>query len=371
MVLMVLLLNFIFSANAQELALANIDGKFGYINKKGEWVIQPKFKVAKSFSGDLAIAVEGKKWGFIDRKGNWVIEPQFDKAKNFSSGIAVVLKNKRWYYINNTGQEVLQNVTTDKIYDFKNGVAFIKQDDKVGFIDVNGKTIVTPKFTKIKKFRNGYAKVLENDKWGLVDAKGNYFVKPVYTALGNVYKGIVVARKGEVNGIIVNGVFKAITGAQKIWDFSKEGKITYAKKDDKIGFINAQGKWVIAPKYDKVRAFSDGLAPVCVAKKWGYINEIGEEVITLQYRDAEVFSKDGLAPVKSAKLWGFINRKGEDVIAQKYVITTGGLSLFKKNVEKGFINGLARVKYKKTWGFINTKGEVLNNTWFIRLEDFK
>jgi len=53
------------------------------------------------------------------------------------------------------------------------------------------------------------------------------------------------------------------------------------------------------------------------------------------------------------------------------VITTGGMSLFKKNVEKGFINGLARVKYKKKWGFINTKGELLNNTWFVNLEDFK
>jgi hypothetical protein len=84
-----------------------------------------------------------------------------------------------------------------------------------------------------------------------------------------------------------------------------------------------------------------------------------------------LFSDDGLAPIKSAKLWGFIDKSGKEVIPQKYVITTGGLSLFKKNVEKGFINGLARVKYKKTWGFINTKGELLNDTWFINLEDFK
>jgi len=357
--------------NAQELALANKDGKFGYITKTGDWKIQPTFKKAHSFSGDYAIAFEGKKVGFINRKGEWVIEPIFDKAKNFDSGVAVVLKNKRWFYVNTKGEEILTDVTTDKIFDFKNGVAFIKQDNLIGMIDVAGNVILAPKFLKIKKFQNGYAKVQENEQWGLIDIKGEYFVKPVYDAISNVYDGNVIAKKGEAHGLIIAGEFKAVDGAQKIWDFSRNKNNTYAKKDDKVGFIDSKGNWIVEPTYDKVRGFKNGLAPVCKAKKWGYINETGEVVIPLEYRDAELFSNDGLAPVKSAKLWGFIDRSGKEVIAQKYVITTGGLSLFKKNVEKGFINGLARVKYKKTWGFINTKGELLNDTWFINLEDFK
>jgi hypothetical protein len=171
--------------------------------------------------------------------------------------------------------------------------------------------------------------------------------------------------------LIISGEFKAIDGAQKIWDFSRNNDITYVKKNDKVGFVNSNGDWIVEPIYDKVKSFKNGLAPVCKEKKWGYINKTGTVVISLQYRDAELFSNDGLAPVKSEKLWGFINSEGKEVIAQKYIITTGGLSLFKKNVEKGFINGLARVKHKKTWGFINTNGELLNNTWFVNLEDFK
>ena len=361
----------VFAINAQELALANKDGKFGYITKTGEWHIQPKFKVAKSFSGDFAIALEGKKVGFINRKGEWVIQPTYDKAKDFDSGNAVVLKDKRWFYINTKGEEVLTGVTTDKIYDFKDGIAFIKQGDKIGLIDASGTVVTAPRFPKIKKFQNGYAKVFENEKWGLIDTKGNYFVKPEYSGISNVFNGNVVAKKGELHGVLVSGKFKVVSGAQKIWDFSKNSSITYAKKDDKIGFIDVKGNWIIEPVYDKVRGFKNGLAPVCKDKKWGYVNEAGEVVIPLEYRDAEVFSNDGLAPVKSVKLWGFVNRKGEQVIEQKYVITTGGMSLFKKNVEKGFINGLARVKYKKKWGFINTKGELLSNTWFVNLEDFK
>jgi len=360
-----------FTINAQDLALAKKDGKFGYITKTGEWHIQPKFKVAKSFHGDFAIALEGKKAGFINRKGDWVIQPTFDRVKNFDSGIAVVLKNKRWFYISVSGEEVLTDVVTDKIYDFKNGVAFIRQDDLIGLIDVAGKVIVEPKFLKIKKFINGYAKIQETGKWGLIDVKGQYFVKPVYDAISNVYGGNVTAKKGEIHGLIVAGEFKGVEGAQKIWDFSRNNKITHAKKNDKIGFIDSKGNWIVEPVYDKVRSFKNGLAPVCKEKKWGYIDLTGKVVIPLKYRDAELFSNDGLAPVKSSKLWGFIDKEGKEVIEQKYVITTGGFSLFQKNIEKGFINGLARVKYKKTWGFINTKGELLNNTWFINLEDFK
>jgi len=361
----------VFTVSAQELALANKDGKFGYITKTGEWHIQPKFKRAHSFSGDYAIAFEGKKVGFINRKGEWVIQPTFDKVKNFDSGVAVVLKSKKWFYINTKGEEVLANVTTDKIYDFNNGVAFIRQDKLIGLIDVAGKVIVAPKYLKIKKFVNGYAKVQENGLWGLIDVKGQYFVKPQYNAISNVYGKNITAKKGEANGLIIAGEFKAMEGIQKIWDFSRNERITYAKMNDKVGFIDSKGNWVVEPTYDKVRGFENGLAPVCKAKKWGYINETGEVVIPLKYRDAELFSKEGLAPIKSEKLWGFIDKSGKEVIAQKYVITTGGLSLFKKNIEKGFINGLARVKYKKTWGFINTKGELLNNIWFINLEDFK
>ena len=47
-IIFILVLFFQFS-NAQELALVRKDGKFGYINKTGEFAIQPKFKVAKTF----------------------------------------------------------------------------------------------------------------------------------------------------------------------------------------------------------------------------------------------------------------------------------------------------------------------------------
>ena len=92
--LMLLMVQF---ANAQELALVKKDGKFGYISKTGEFVIQPKFKVAKNFSEGLAAAEDNKKWGFINPKGDWVISATYDDAKYFNDGICVVAKDKKWF----------------------------------------------------------------------------------------------------------------------------------------------------------------------------------------------------------------------------------------------------------------------------------
>lgn len=369
--LLILLMSFL-SGFSQELALARQDGKFGYITKDGEWRIQPTFKVAKNFSGELAEAMnDKKKWGFINRKGEWKIEPSFDKTKAFNSGVAMVLDSKQWIYINEKGEKILSNITSDKLYDFKDGFALYREGDFVGFINTDGKIVIAPKFQKAFNFENGYAKVRENDKWGLIDESGNYFVKTEYDGISNFLNGQVVGNKGDVYGLIVDGEFKEVSGAQKIWDFSVNGENTYAKMNDKIGFIDNKGNWIIEPTYDKVRAFKNGLAPVMKDKKWGYINVSGELKIPFEYRDAEVFSSDGLAPVKIDKLWGFINAEGKLIIEDKYVITAGGFSIFQKNNQKGFYEGLARVKKEKTWVYLNTKGEILNNLTFENLELFK
>src|SRR5690606_7376072 len=185
--------------------------------------------------------------------------------------------------------------------------------------------------------------------------------------------------KGDSFGVLNNGTFITAPGVDKIWDFTEESLLTYARSDGKIGFINGKGEWVIQPAYDKARAFTYGLAPVYEDKKWGYINEKGEKIVDFIYRDAETFSENGLAPVKEKKLWGFIDTSGKVVIPMEYDIISGnipnryirGLSnLFNIFEGKGFYSGLARVKKDKQWGFINEKGQIVGK-WHQNAEAFE
>ena len=62
---------------------------------------------------------------------------------------------------------------------------------------------------------------------------------------------------------------------------------------------------IVAPKYQEVGGFSDGLAAVKQNGKWGYIDENGKTVIKAQFDFANSFS-EGIAVV------GFINEENSD-----------------------------------------------------------
>lgn len=372
-----------FTANvtAQVQALARVNHKrdFGFINKKGEMVIPAKFDKAGDFSDGLAAAYDGG-WGYIDPSGAWAIQPQFDKAKSFDHGVALVEKDGAWMYIDKSGKK-LNIAKGDKLYDFHEGVAFVRKGDLVGLMNTQGTMIAAPEFKKITAFHHGYARILsQSDQWGIIDNKGNIVVEPKYDDIGPYIGKIAWVRNEGQLGLVTGNNYTEID-AVKIWDFSQEGTLTYAKKDDLIGFMNKKGEWVIPPTFEKAKGFSNGLAPAYADGKWGYVDIAGEFVIEPQYEDAEIFSKGGLAPVRIDGDWGFINTKGDLVIEAKYEISIGGsggfgfMKAIAKDIlnisnQKGFVNGVARVGYKRDFAYIDQEGKVLGDTWYDRAEPF-
>ena len=53
-------------------AVQDKHGKWGYINDKQDWVIEPRFEEAKDFQNGRAGAKLNGKWGFINKKGDWL-----------------------------------------------------------------------------------------------------------------------------------------------------------------------------------------------------------------------------------------------------------------------------------------------------------
>ena len=362
--LLVLALQFAYS---QELALVRKDGKFGYITKEGSFAIAPKFSAAKNFSDGLAAAEEKGKWGFIDTKGEWVIAPTFDNAKYFDSGICIVQIKTDWKYINKKGEIQTEAPSTDKLFDFENGIAFFRQVNKVGLINNKFEVVLNPTYDVIRSFEGNYARCAKNGKWGIIDTTGKEVVESIYDEIGTFARNTTWAKKGKVYGIIHDGKFIEIPDADELFNFGPQDFVP-AKKDGKIGFVDFEGKWIIRPRFEKVKAFSKDLAPATINGKWGYINTIGAFVIAPSYSDAEVFSEEGLAPVKTDS-WGFIDQTGKMVIAERYDISVALFGMF-SNQQKGFIDGLARVKLSGKWGFLKPDGSVLGE-WFQNAEPFQ
>ena len=54
-----------------------VKGRYGFIDKKGNLVIEPKYRRVLTFSEGLAgVDVKEHQWGFINKNGEIVIKPE-------------------------------------------------------------------------------------------------------------------------------------------------------------------------------------------------------------------------------------------------------------------------------------------------------
>ena len=91
--------------------------------------------------------------------------------------------------------------------------------------------------------------------------------------------------------------------------------------DGKWGFINEEHRIVIPPMFDRVLRFRDGLAVMIQDEKYGYVDSSGKVAIPPNY-DWAFWFQHGLASVKKDGKWGLIEREGQWVLEPTY---EGGL----------------------------------------------
>lgn len=132
------------------------------------------------------------------------------------------------------------------------------------------------------------------------------------------------------------------------------------EKNGKWGYQNQEGETVIAPRFEQVRSFSDGLAPV---KKdangpWGYIDRDGNVAIPPRFEYACAFN-EGLAPVQIHGQWGYIDRSGSLQIPPRF------------KDARPFSEGFAAVMYGWKYGYINQKGEFVITPRYVQASEFR
>ena len=275
------------SVSSQEmLAVASIDGKYGFINVTGKWQIRPDFDEVKGFFHGLAAVRHGSMWGYIDSLGNMVIPAKYDYAGSFeNSEFAKVNLVEKSYYINRKGNILLED--EDDVVIFHEDLALVKVGHKFGYLNREFKWHIVPQFEMAWPFRNGFAKVKKGGKWFVIDTQGKqYGLQPNHRSI-----------------------------AEK--DAGQNQSLKRGFRDSGWGFTDRGGTWRVHPVFDYVKPFSEDYAPVRIGDSWGYIDKESTIVIDVRFEDAHIFN-NGLASVSINGKYGCIDKRGKIVIQPKY-----------------------------------------------------
>lgn len=255
-------------------------GLWGFVDKEGNYVIQPMYEEASSFSKDgLALVRDPNSglYGFINTSGAYVIEPQFITAKAFSQDrAAVVDQNYKRGYIDISGAYVLELPFCDQLGSFSNDRAFVYHSAAGSF----------------------------DGGWAMIDWDGNELTEPIFDQAESVYWNDGICR------------------------IQKMGQAGYG-----YIFINDQGQ-VIAPKdggsFPNAGYFgSDGLcyAEDSASLLFGYIDRTGAWAIEPRYALASDFSDGGaMAQDKESGLWGIIDVEGNWTAEPQFSIASPDIS---------------------------------------------
>jgi len=326
------------------LAAVKKKGKWGFIDTNGTWTIQPTFDRGYASSlkhrceyntenYGIGYFQEGKahienfrQWGYINKQGNWIIEPQFDKCLPFHEGVAAVLKNNKLGYIDTVGNWIIEpflDYNKETASDFEwttishnhncsEGIIACKINDKWGYKTIGGQNLTSFDYTFVSKFHEGIGIVFKNALKGIIDKNGK-------SILNCEWEGITIGYK-EKWIIAFDGM------NYHLYDFQGEkiietaiGKVKYfingcisVKKNGQWGMINQKGKTIIDYQYDDMLYFMEDLIAVKKGDKWGYIDLNNEVVLPFIYDFADNF-KYNHAAVKKDGLYFYINKKGVQI----------------------------------------------------------
>lgn len=252
------------------------DGKQGYLDEKGDVIIEPKFDLVQLFSEGRAVV--GKivgydeyempkyRYGYIDTKGNLQIPYLYEQAFAFSEDMAEVAVNDTIMFIEKNGKTALSFKTNIHVdiygipgiyqtyyYDhgFKDGTAILFIDDKIGFINKKGEFVIEPLYNGLSRvgpsivvnqFENGIVKVNPATSLGYYE----YYIDESGKAYFEPQKMLLQAKKGVIrkfNAPSINSL------ADTLHSYESPVIVKYTGKKDKID--GKKGEWIEIEDWNK------------------------------------------------------------------------------------------------------------------------
>jgi len=293
-------------------------------------------------TGQPLVVLQDGKYGYIDHKGQLMIKPQFFWATDFEDGLATAYVCGRFVSVDRSGRIQAHRIA------LKGELVPSRRDAKIGFVDASGRFKISPEFDDALPFSEGLAAVKIGMQWGFIDASGRHVINPRFDNAFYFIEGVAVADLAK-QFVLIDRKGKVIARGFDSFLGIAEGRVLVTRRND-FGFIDFNGKVIVPLIYDGAGGeFEGGLASVSKEGKWGYIDTNGKVIIPFMFDEAGPFYGGNFAPAKLRGQTGFIDRSGKFVFPLPYAYSPG------------FMDGdIARFWTEdQHFGYVNESGKVI------------
>lgn len=254
---------------------------YGYVDTQGSIVIAPAYLDALPFHEGLAAVRVAAGWGYIDAQGHWVIPARYLAAGSFVNGRALVRDpSGLWGYLDRSGRAVIAPQYESASAFLGDRAYVIWPDDRVQLIDRDGRVVSESNSTG-RDWSDAFGdepSLSDKSYWGVNSRR---FTVAAHEA---------IRREGLV-------------------PLKFEGP----DDEERSGYVDLGGKWVIEPGFEESNPFVDGRALVKKDGKYGFIDRAGQVVVPLEFDDLLLrFSRDRTVAVRDKHAW-LIDTTGRQV----------------------------------------------------------
>lgn len=375
-------------------AVQDSTGRWGYVDPTGRMVVPPQFERLSRF-------VEGRAWGerpdgqvqSIDRDGR--VSPSSAAVDRVSFGdiseedepnpdypmvghdfrriggalMDAAIRSGRvpvevdaadderlTGYEDLAGRAVI-DARFEQAFPFVDGLAQVKSDQGVGFIDLDGQVVVPLEFDQaLLRFSRDRTVAVDDGKAWLIDTTGRR-----------------IADLGPWGwpGLRADEDFGDLTRYVGLDDFFADGLMPW-RRGDHWGYIDRDGQWIVGPRFDSAQLFHGGYASVTSSGRGQLIDTQGRVV-----RDVGagwIAPPDhGLTRVGTAMRWGFLKPDGDwpDVLPFATLRVDFAGTHFVDSRPLEFSEGLALVSRiaSHRWQLVDDAGRTRATARFDWLED--
>jgi hypothetical protein len=341
------------------------DDRFGYIDRTGKIVIEPRFTAASDFKNGVAyvddpntrmVPVPMHGGGFlplpaepiqaypIDLQGRQIGE--IDVGKSLGKPLPFGSKDSRdgdpfgrtgnfptELERRGNGDFLLADLIFANAGGWSEGMAWVWLPWRWGYADELGELVIPPLYDTAGPFIEGRAKVTVGRKTGLIDTTGAFVTPPRWDGIGAFSEGKATVqlwmedptKRGakSATGIIDRDGQVLVEPDVRDLETFRNGRAVVQHENGRVGVMNERGEWIVPPGFLQIQELGEGLAiaqdlrPPEGSGKFGLIDSTGAWTVAPQFAEIGPFMA-GYAVVRLGAHLGMIDKQGNLVAEPKY-----------------------------------------------------